>query len=107
MGVAEAKTPDIAIVPRVSIAGKPMSANKYQTNPTRHCTIRRSSRTTPSRPSMMAVTSNALTLGPEKVPIPIVTRKLDGLWNGSSPLPSRERTNSAHTSHVPAYAMTK
>jgi hypothetical protein len=42
------------------------------------------------------------TVGPENVPIPISTRKLAGLWNGRSPLPSRESTKSAHTSHVPA-----
>jgi hypothetical protein len=97
----------MAIVPSVSIAGRPMNVNKYQAMPTRHCTIRRSSRTTPSRPSDTAVTTNALTVGPENVPIPINIRKLDGLWNGRSPLPSRDSTNNAHASHVPAYAMTK
>ena len=98
----EAHTPGIAMVPSVSIAGRPMNVNRYQARPTRHCTIRRSSRTTPSLPSVTAVTTNALTVGPENVPIPIRTRKLDGLWNGSSPLPSCESTNSAHTSHDPA-----
>ena len=52
-------------------------------------------------PSVTAVTTNALTVGPENVPIPI-NRKRNGLWNGRSPLPSRESTKSAHTSHVPA-----
>ena len=98
----DARAPGIAIVPSVSIAGRPTNVNAYQARPTRHCTIRPSSRTTPSLPSVTAVTTNALTVGPENVPIPIITRKLDGLWNGRSPLPSRESTNSAHTSHVPA-----
>jgi hypothetical protein len=61
----------------------------------------------PAPPSVAAVTTSALTVGPENVPIPINTRKLEGAWNGRRPLPSRESTKSAHTAHEPAYAMTK
>ena len=61
----------------------------------------------PAWPSVAAVTTSALTVGPENVPIPTNTMKLAGAWNGRSPLPSSESTNSAHTTHEPAYAMTK
>jgi hypothetical protein len=47
---------------------------------------------TPERASVSAVTTNAASAGPVKVPRPIMTRKLAGAWNGSSPTPSSDST---------------
>jgi hypothetical protein len=60
----EARALGITTVESNTIAGIPKRTNRYHPNSTRHSTIRRSKRRTPSVPSVAPVMINAERVGP-------------------------------------------